>query len=113
MHVTAIVAAAISLAGALVVLRWMPGLTRPAAETAAETVAEIAPAGTAPVGDVPAEPIPAFEAGIPAGVEAAFDVATEPFNVERHGSGRYRIDPVDALDVWQENLSARSPGGER
>jgi hypothetical protein len=74
----------------------MPGLSRPAADTAAadtttETVPELAPAG----------------------VEAAFEVATEPFDVEQHGSGPYRIDPVDALDVWQENLSARSPGGER
>jgi MFS family permease len=92
MRVTTLVAAVIALAGALVVLRWMPGLSRPAADTAAaETVPELAPAG----------------------VEAAFDVATEPFDVERHGSGPYRIDPIDALDVWQENLSARSPGGER
>jgi len=97
MHVTTLVAAVIALAGALVVLRWMPGLSRPAADTATadaaapETVPELAPAG----------------------VEASFDVATEPFDVERHGSGPYRIDPIDALDVWQENLSARSPGGER
>ena len=94
MHVTTLVAAVIALAGALVVLRWMPGLSRPAADTAAA--------------EQPAVPELA-----PAGVEAAFDVATEPFDVERHGSGPYRIDPIDALDVWQENLSARSPGGER
>ena len=101
MHVTTLVAAVIALAGALVVLRWMPGLSRPAADTAA--------ADTAAADTAAAETVPELA---PAGVEASFDVATEPFDVERHGSGPYRIDPIDALDVWQENLSARSPGGE-
>jgi hypothetical protein len=103
MHVTTLVAAVIALAGALVVLRWMPGLSRPAADTSAADTAATDDAATA-------ETVPELA---PAGVEAAFDVATEPFDVERHGSGPYRIDPIDALDVWQENLSARSPGGER
>ena len=94
MHVTTIVAAAISLAGAIVVLRWMPGLSR--AATAQDSLAEASPAQASP-------PEPALEAAPPVGVQAAFEVAAEP-----HG-----IDPLDALDVWQENLSARSPGGER
>src|ERR1700759_871484 len=89
MHVTTIVAAAISLAGAIVVLRWMPG--RPG--TAAQPVAEetMVPAALEPV---------ALE---PAGLEAALDAATGP-----HG-----IDPIEALDVWQENLSATSASRER
>jgi MFS family permease len=99
MHVTTIVAAAISLAGAIVVLRWMPGLSR--AATAQDSLAGASPAQESLAQDSPAEP--ALEAAPPAGVQAAFEVAAEP-----HG-----IDPLDALDVWQENLSARSPGGER
>jgi hypothetical protein len=101
MHVTTIVAAAISLAGAIVVLRWMPGLSRPAAqETPAEVITEAVPAEASTVGAVPAEA--ALEVAPPAGVETALEVATEPGG----------IDPLDALDVWQENLSARSPGRE-
>jgi EmrB/QacA subfamily drug resistance transporter len=99
MRVTTLVAAVIALAGALVVLRWMPGLARPAADTTVEAA--------------PVESVPALEAATPAGVEAALDVATEPYDVERHGAQPYRVDPLEALDVWQENLSARSPGGER
>jgi MFS family permease len=100
MHVTTLAAAAISLAGALVVLRWMPGLGRPAADETAEIL---------PVDAVPAESAaavqaaPALQATPPAGVAAAFDAATEPGG----------IDPLEALDVWQENLSARASGGER
>ena len=100
MHVTTLVAAAISLAGALVVLRWMPGLSRPTADITAEVrAADAAPAESVPALQAP----PAIQAAPPAGVQAAFDVATEPGG----------IDPLEALDVWQENLSARSPGGER
>ena len=45
MHVTALVAALIALAGAMVVLRWMPGLgSRAAAPAAAPTAAEDVPA---------------------------------------------------------------------
>jgi EmrB/QacA subfamily drug resistance transporter len=100
MHVTTLVAAAISLAGAFVVLRWMPGLGRPAADV----TAEVLPADAAPAESAPArQTAPALQATPPAGVEAAFDVAAEPGG----------IDPLEALDVWQENLSARLPGGER
>ena len=99
MHVTTLAAAAISLAGALVVLRWMPGLGRPAADL----TSEILPADAAPAESAPGpQGAPALQA-TPAGVEAAFDAATEPGG----------IDPLEALDVWQENLSARLPGGER
>jgi EmrB/QacA subfamily drug resistance transporter len=110
MHVTTLVAAAISLAGALVVLRWMPGRPRTAAvmdtllpEAPAEVITEGAPVGAAPapVGAAPAAT--AFEAAPPAGLETALDAATGPGG----------IDPIEALDVWQENLSARSSGGER
>ena len=97
MHVTTLVAAVIALAGALVVLRWMPGLARPAADTA-EAAAD--------------SDTPALEVAPPAGIEAALDVATEPRGIESDGIEVGRIDPIDALDVWQENLSARSPGGE-
>jgi MFS family permease len=93
MRVTTLVAAVIALAGALVVLRWMPGLARPTADTTAEAA--------------PVDAASAIEIAPPAGVEAALDVATDP-----HGIEAGRIDPIDALDVWQENLSARSPGGE-
>src|SRR6201999_4091400 len=103
MHVTTLVAAAISLAGALVVLRWMPGRPRTAAvmdtllpEAPAEVITEGTPPGAAPAAT-------AFEAAPPAGLETALDAATGPGG----------IDPIEALDVWQENLSARSSGGER
>jgi hypothetical protein len=107
MHVTTLVAAAISLAGALVVLRWMPGRPRTVAvmdtllpETPAEVITEGAPVA---VSTAAAPARGAFEAAPPAGLETALDAATGPGG----------IDPMEALDVWQENLSARSPGGER
>jgi EmrB/QacA subfamily drug resistance transporter len=90
MHVTTLVAAVISLAGAIVVLRWMPGLGR-------RTTA-------------------AVEAGVPAGAEPALAEtavdemvlagarAQEPVAVDRPG-----IDPMEAEDVWQEGL-ASGPG---
>src|SRR6202012_5671560 len=65
MHVTTLVAAAISLAGALVVLRWMPGRPRTAAvmgtllpEAPAEVITEGTPPGAAPAppGAAPAPP---------------------------------------------------------
>ncbi len=109
MHVTTIVAAAISLAGAIVVLRWMPGLQpapresviqdTPVQEAPAEVITEGAPVAVA----AQAAPAPAaLEVAPPAGLETALDAAT----------GRRGIDPIDALDVWQENLSARSARGE-
>jgi EmrB/QacA subfamily drug resistance transporter len=101
MHVTTIVAAAIALAGAIVVFRWMPGLSRPGAQEApAEVITEAVPVEASPVQGVPSPT--ALQAAPPAGVEAALEVATEPRG----------IDPIEALDVWQENLSAGSPGRE-
>ncbi|HEY3649425.1 MAG TPA: hypothetical protein VGL33_15745, partial [Streptosporangiaceae bacterium] len=99
MHVTTIVAAAISLAGAIVVLRWMPGLGRPTAPEPVEVVTEGTPVAVA------AEAAPvraAIEVAPPVGLETALDAATDPRG----------IDPIAALDVWQENLSARSASGE-
>jgi EmrB/QacA subfamily drug resistance transporter len=90
MHVTTLVAAVISLAGAIVVLRWMPGLGR--------------------------RTTGAMEAGVSAGAEpvlaetAADEMmlagarAQEPAAVDRPG-----IDPMEAEDVWQEGL-ASGPG---
>jgi EmrB/QacA subfamily drug resistance transporter len=103
MHVTAIVAAVISLAGAIVVLRWMPGLSRAAIQdsTVREVPAEVITEG-APVAAGAAPAPAALEVAPPAGLETALDTATDPRG----------IDPIDALDVWQENLSARSASGE-
>ena len=101
MHVTTIVAAVISLAGAIVVFRWMPGLSRPAIQETpapAEVITEGAPVAAAAVEATPA----ALEVAPPAGLETALDAATDPRG----------IDPIEALDVWQENLSVRAPGGE-
>ena len=79
MHVTAIVAAVIALAGAIVVLRWMPGLS--AARPAQESPGPAAPEQAAPE-----------RATLqPAALEAA---------------AASRIDPIDAADVWQDSLSA-------
>jgi EmrB/QacA subfamily drug resistance transporter len=100
MHVTTIVAAAISLAGAIVVLRWMPGLSRPVIQ---EAPAEVITEGTPVAVAAEAAPAPAtFEVAPPAALETALDAATNPRG----------IDPIEALDVWQENLSARSASGE-
>ncbi len=100
MHVTTIVAAAISLAGAIVVLRWMPGLSRPVIQ---EAPAEVITEGTPVAVAAEAAPAPAaLVAAPPAGLETALDAATDPRG----------IDPIEALDVWQENLSARSASGE-
>jgi hypothetical protein len=91
MHVTTLVAAVISLAGAIVVLRWMPGLGRRT---------------TGPV-----------ESGVPAGAEPALAETAvdemmladarsqEPVAVDRPA-----IDPMEVEDVWQENL-ASGPSG--
>lgn len=89
MHVTTVVAAVISLAGALVVLRWMPGLGR---RTAAGTVAADAPAGVEPA-------LAEAAAGQPVFAEAQA-VAAEGV----------RIDPMDVEDVWQENLASEPAG---
>src|SRR6202012_596464 len=96
MHVTTVVAAAISLAGALVVLRWMPGRPRTTAvmdtvvpETPAEVITEGAPVAVGPA---------TTASKAPAGLETALDAPTGPGG----------IDPMEALDVWQENLSARA-----
>jgi hypothetical protein len=67
-------------------------------ETPAEVITEGAPVA---VGAVPAGA--ALEAVPAAGLETALDAATGPRG----------IDPIEALDVWQENLSARASGGER
>jgi hypothetical protein len=99
MHVTTIVAAAISLAGAIVVLRWMPGLSRPTAPEPVEVITEGTPVAVA----AEAVPVPAaVQVAPPVGLEPALDAATGPRG----------IDPIEALDVWQENLSARSASGE-
>jgi hypothetical protein len=51
MHITTLVAAALALAGALVVLRWMPGKARPATAPADTAPADAALlANTAPAG---------------------------------------------------------------
>src|ERR1700759_478614 len=85
MHVTTLVAAAISLAGALVVLRWMPGRPRTTAvmdtvlpEAPAEVITEGAPVGAAPAPAGAAPAATAFEAAPPAGLETALDAATGP-----------------------------------
>jgi EmrB/QacA subfamily drug resistance transporter len=44
MHITTLVAAMLALAGALVVLRWMPGRPRPVTEPAVDTVPDAVPA---------------------------------------------------------------------
>ena len=80
MHVTTIVAAVIALAGAIVVLRWMPGLERRPGGGPGES----SPA--APEQAAPERAMPQL---------AALEAAAAP-----------RIAPVDAVDVWQENLSA-------
>ncbi|HYY19441.1 MAG TPA: MFS transporter, partial [Streptosporangiaceae bacterium] len=77
MHVTTIVAAVISLAGAIVVLRWMPGLSRAANQETpapAEVITEGAPVAAAAVEATPA----ALEVAPPAGLETALDTATGP-----------------------------------
>ncbi len=82
MHVTTIVAAVIALAGAIVVLRWMPGL------------------GSRPGGG--------------AGIRPRRSPSGRPWSRRWPAPSRPRwtppklrsIDPMDALDVWQENLSA-------
>jgi EmrB/QacA subfamily drug resistance transporter len=90
MHVTTLVAAVISLAGAIVVLRWMPGLGR--------------------------RTTGAVEAGVPAGAEPALaeTAADEMMLAEARAQGpvavdRPGIDPMEAEDVWQEGLASR-PG---
>jgi EmrB/QacA subfamily drug resistance transporter len=91
MHVTTIVAAVIALAGALVVLRWMPSRSG--------AVAVEAPAGEA-VDEVIDEPVRAEAAvGGPVFAEAE---AQGTVAVERAG-----IDPLEVEDVWQEGLAAR------
>jgi len=93
MHVTTIVAAAIALAGAIVVLRWMPGLGS-TAPTAEPVLAE----------PVTAEPLAAEPAGAyPVAVGRA---ALRP--AAREAAEAPRIDPMDALDVWQEHLADRA-----
>jgi hypothetical protein len=77
MHVTSVVAAIIALAGAIVVLRWMPGLS---------STSPVTPAAP-PTAAVP--PTPELE-------PAALDAAAAP-----------GIDPLEALDVWQEHLTTR------
>jgi EmrB/QacA subfamily drug resistance transporter len=77
MHVTTVVAAIIALAGAIVVLRWMPGL-----------------GSTSPV--TPAvQPTPAVPSA-PELEPVAVDAAAAP-----------GIDPLEALDVWPEHLTSR------
>jgi len=96
MHVTTIVAAAIALAGAIVVLRWMPGLGSTAQSVEPQSVEpqSVEPQNAEPVTAEPvaAEPVAAGRAALQ---PAALGAAEAP-----------RIDPVDALDVWQENLTA-------
>jgi hypothetical protein len=82
MHVTSVVAAIIALAGAIVVLRWMPGLS-----------------STSPV--TPAAPPTAAAPPTPELEPAALDAAAAP-----------GIDPLEALDVWQEHLTTRAAAVE-
>ena len=91
MHVTTIVAAAIALAGAIVVLRWMPGLGS-TAQSAERRAAEPGTAEPQSAEPLTAEPVAAGRAALQ---PAALRAAEAP-----------RIDPVEALDVWQENLTA-------
>ena len=88
MHVTTVVAAIIALAGAIVVLRWMPGLgsTAQGVEPSAE------PQSAEPQ---TAEPVAAGRAALQ---PAALGAAEAP-----------RIGRVEALDGWQENLTAGAP----
>jgi MFS family permease len=86
MHVTTVVAAVISLAGAIVVLRWMPGLGR----RTAGAVDAGAPAGFEPVRGEAVVAQPVF-------AEAR---AQEPVAAEG-----LRIDPMEVEDVWQEGLA--------
>jgi EmrB/QacA subfamily drug resistance transporter len=85
MHVTTLVAAVISLAGAIVVLRWMPGLGRRV---------------TAP-----------REARVPAGAEpalaetAADEIMLADARAQNPAAGRPAIDPMEVEDVWQEGLA--------
>jgi EmrB/QacA subfamily drug resistance transporter len=83
MHVTAVVAAIIALAGAIVVLRWMPGLR--------------------PAGPVPADVGPATDTR-----PALEPVALEPVAVD--AAAAPGIGPLEALHVWPENLPAGSTG---
>ena len=77
----------------------MPGLSRPTAPEPVEVITEGTPVAVA----AEAAPAPAaLVAAPPAGLETALDAATDPRG----------IDPIEALDVWQENLSARSASGE-
>jgi len=86
MHVTTIVAAVIALAGAIVVLRWMPGL---AAAPSKDAVPASGP-------ETEQEPAPRREPALEVAGPAALGAAEAP-----------RIGPIEAMDVWQENLSAR------
>jgi EmrB/QacA subfamily drug resistance transporter len=90
MHVTTVVAAVIALAGAIVVLRWMPGRDR-----AAGTVPAGAPAGVEPA---------------LAEVAAGQTVFAEAQAQDPAAAGELRIDPMEVEDVWQENL-ATGPSG--
>jgi len=103
MHVTTIVAAAIALAGAIVVLRWMPGRG-----TATETV-QVVSAG--PGAGEPVAPAPAAASPVAAELVASGRAALRPAALETAEAPR--IDPLEALDVWQENLTARAPGASR
>jgi hypothetical protein len=95
MHVTTIVAAAIALTGAIVVLRWMPGRG-----TATETI-QVVPAE--PGAHEPVVPVPAAAEPVASGRAALRPAAMEAAEAPR-------IDPLEALDVWQENLTAGARG---
>ncbi len=97
MHVTTIVAAVIALAGAIVVLRWMPGRG-----TATETVQVVS---AEPGADEPVVPAPAAAELVASGRAALRPAAA------LEAAEASRIDPLEALDVWQEHLTARAPGG--
>ena len=96
MHLTTLVAAVIALAGAIVVLRWMPGRSEP--ESVDTMVA--GPAGSlGSFGDLPGSgenrPEPAF-------APSSFDRQRESVT----------IDPLEVEDVWQENLASGRSGVE-
>ena len=93
MHVTTIVAAVIALAGAIVVLRWMPGLS------AAPAAAQEGPEPAAPERTASPEQAAPERAMLQ---PAALEAAAAP-----------RIDPIDAADAWQENLSGARPARRR
>jgi hypothetical protein len=85
MHVTTLISAAITLLGAIVVLRWMPGRTAPA------------PAAQAPAADPAAVPQAAVEP-VAAELAAVPQAAMEPVAAELAAVSQAAVEPVAAAD---------------